>query len=438
MTIFSLPDIFGKANEIREVEHIGRRLKEAMGSKSQDSLEIISRCILFKPSREVLGFTHTSVVHALVTPFLDRLRDPDVSSSTMRKVKECLNRVAVGFSNNPTSKYDEVLPFVYATVAPFVFGEMNTSSKDADLDISDDEVEVPVHVSKSNQAVQSGNNSRTQGNSEEIKSVPVATWTPSILGCVTSQKSAYDMKMNQKKTLHKVSDGAAAPKLTGSSRHMQLKLVKVETLNNPANACAVTFGLTLLHSSLKRSKLNVSDESLCAMSNPYLPLLTHCVSFSSDIQAVVLSLRCLEIFLKMDLPSVPKAANDLGTSILNHLTSSSAASNTQSDIVQACFKTLTLLISHQKFASYDKDAASFSHSTEAFPLTTDQMHALLSLLHSAVREHDHHNATFGLVKAIASKRYVSSEFYDLMDIILKLSVQSQKSAIRLVSEVVTA
>jgi len=145
--------------------------------------------------------------------------------------------------------------------------------------------------------------------------------------------------------------------------------------------------------------------------------------------------------LRADLPSVPESARDLGPSILDHLAASGAASNTQSDIVQGCFKTLTLLISHQKFSSpanqnaimpsFGDDAK--THISETLPLTADQMQALLSLLHSAVREYDHHNSTFGLVKAILSKRYMSSELYDLMDIILKLSVQSQKSTIRLQS-----
>lgn len=422
-----MPDIFGKASEIREIENVGRRLiKEAMGSKSQDSLEIISRSIFFRPSQGITGFTHASVVHALVTPFLDRLRDPDVSSSTIRKVKECLNKIAVGFSMNPTAKYNEVLPFVFATVAPFVHGEKNSSRNiDSDLEISDDQVDDPIQVSKTSANNGIGSYSATQQSKEKIKALPVATWTPSILGSAPNQKSAFHMRKDQKKALHKVSDGAVAPKLTGSSRHTQLKLAKVNTLNNPANACAVTFGLTLLNSTLKRSKLDVSDDELCAMSDPFLPLLAHCVRFSSDVQAVVLSLRCLEVFLRIDLPSVPKSAEDLGASILNHLTTSHAASNTQSDIVQGCFKTLTLLISHPKFASH-------ADHSNALPLNSDQMQALLSLLHSAVREYDHHNATFGLVKAISSKRYVSSEFYDLIDIILKLSVQSQKSAIRLV------
>ena len=126
----------------------------------------------------------------------------------------------------------------------------------------------------------------------------------------------------------------------------------------------------------------------------------------------MLSLRCLGIFLRMDLPSVPQAARDLGPSILDHLTTANAASNTQSDMVQSCFKTLTLLISHPKFSSSsskqqttvacfdDAPSSDIQGSKETLPLTSDQMQALLSLLHSAVREYDHHNSTFGLVKAI--------------------------------------
>lgn len=441
----SLPskDIFGKASEIKEAQHVEKRLiKEAMGSKSQDSIEIISRTILFKPTARVEE--SASAVHALVTPFLERLRDPDVLSSTMRKVKECLNRVAVGFSSNPSAKYDEVLPFVFAAVAPFVHdGVKSTGYEDADLENSDDEAEAPIQVSKSNGSIRANGDSVRKTKTEATNAVAVATWNPSNLGAAANQKSAMKLKTKQKKALHKVTDGDAAPKLTGSSRHSPLKS-RAKTLNNPANACAVSFGLTLLNSSLKRSKLDVSDDKLCAMADPYLPLLTHCVRFSSDNQAVLLSLRSLGVFLRMDLPSVPRAAKELGPSILDHLTTSSAASNTQSDLVQGCFKTLTLLISHQKFSSpttaspNDTKTPMSSDISETLPLSTDQMQALLSLLHSAVREYDHHNSTFGLVKAISSKRYVSSEFYDLMDIILKLSVQSQKSAIRLVRRDITS
>eukprot|EP00985_Skeletonema_marinoi_P017590 scaffold9708_cov130-Skeletonema_marinoi.AAC.3 len=439
-------DIFGKASEIKEVQHVQKRLiKEAMGSKSQDSLEIIARNILFKPSviavsvKETLpGLSHASAVHALITPLLERLRDPEVSPSTIRKVKECLQRITVGLSNNSTANYDELLPFVYATVSPFVYGRMNPNTDEDNLDDSDGEEDAPIQVSKS--GVREASKSKPEDSTTGPSSVAVATWNPSSLGAAESKRAALIAKKKAKHDLHKVIDGVSAPKFTGSSRNSSLQSSSSKTLNMPANACAVNFGLALLNSCLKRSKIDVTNELHCSMADPFLPLLAHCMRYSSDNQAVVLSFKSLGFLLRMDLPSVPQTAKELGPGILDHLSSSGAASNAQNEIVQGCFKSLTLLISHPKFASVmEQDDATYSigDTTEQFvhnetlPLTADQMQGLLSLLHGAVRESEQHNATFGLVKAIAAKRYMSPEFFDLMDIVLKLSVQSQKQAVRL-------
>ena len=168
-------------------------MKEAMGSRSQDSIEIIARIIHFKPSivtatvkKSFPGLTHASAVHALVTPFLERLRDPDVSSSTMKKVRECLNRVAVGFSTNASAKYDEVLPFIYATVAPFVHGKAKPTADDDDLENSDDEGYVPIQVS--------GGGSSKKTKQETGTALAVATWNTSSFGTMKSQSSALEMK----------------------------------------------------------------------------------------------------------------------------------------------------------------------------------------------------------------------------------------------------
>ena len=441
-------DVFGKASEIKEVEHVQKRLvKEAMGSKSQDSLEIISRNIIFRPSiitvsvKETLpGLPHASAVHALVTPLLERLREPDVSPSTIRKVKECLQRITIGLSSNPTANYDELLPFVYGTVSPFVFGRTKSNVDEDNSDDSDGEEEAPIQVSKS--SAKGGPKSKIPHRSNVgLDSVTVATWNPSSIGAVESKRAALLAKKKAKHDLHKVIDGESAPKFTGSSRHSSLQASSSKTLNIPANACAVNFGLSLLNSCLRRSKIDLTNELYCSMADPFLPLLAHCMRYSSDDQAVVLALKTLGYLLRLDLPSVPQTAKELGPGILDHLSAAGAASNTaKNDIVQGCFKTLTLLISHPKFsessvektATVDSTEQLFVHN-EALPLSASQMQGLISLLHGAVRETEQHNATFGLVKAIALKTYMSPEFFDLMDIILKLSVQSQKQAVRLQS-----
>eukprot|EP00804_Cyclotella_cryptica_P001375 CCRYP_014133-RA/>CCRYP_014133-RA protein AED:0.02 eAED:0.02 QI:68/1/1/1/1/1/6/174/3100 len=423
-------DIFGISSEMKEVEHVEKRMiKEAMGSKSQDSLEIISRLIIFKPSMATnVENRNKSAAHVLVSPFIERLMDSEVSPPIIRKVKECLSRIAFGLSNNPSANIHEILPFIYATISPFVLGEERKSSDlDLELENSDDEVETPLEISKSDGTRgDKGREKKTKGTV-----VRVSSWAPSTLGSEENQRSALDSKRHQHRDLHKVRDGITAPKLTGSLRQNPIKNSPARSLNNPAHASALIFGLTMLNSCLKRSKLDVSDEIICSMADPYLHLLLEYVRCSQDNNGVVLSLRCLGSLLQINLPSVSAIAKELSPMILGHLTKWGAASNTQTDIVQGCFKTLTLLFLHPKVSSPEH-----SKSTDAscnLPLTSHQMQALISLLHSAVMESEHHNATFGLVKAICSVKYISYELYDLMEIILKLSVQSQKPSVRLQS-----
>lgn len=424
-------DIFGTSSEMKEVDHVEKRLiKEAMGSKSQDSLEIISKLIMFKPSLASSMDRMNSSAHVIVGSFIHRLSDPEVLPSTIRKVKECLNKIAMGLSNNPSANIKELLPFIYATIAPFILGEVKKSrSPDDDLDNSDEEADVPLQVTKTN-----GSSDRVQKMKAKGVVVKVSTWAPSTLDALENQRSALEMKRTQKRSLHKVTDGVAAPKLTGSSRHNPMKET-AKLLNNPPNAAALIFGLTLLNSCLKRYKLDASDDTVCSMADPYLQLLLRYVQCSKDSNGIVLCLRCLGSLLRINLPSVSKIARELSPVVLEHLSSWGSAANTQTDIVQGCFKTLNLLFLHPQLVSMK--GTPLDEKSSDLPLTTHQMQALISLLKSAVMESDHHNATFGLVKAICVKKYISAEFYDLMDIVLKLSVQSQKPSVRLVRYIFT-
>lgn len=420
-------DIFGSSSEIKETDHVKKRLiKEAMGSKSLDSLEIISKLIFFKSLTATDGDNHSnSSAHVIVDPFIDRLADPGVLPSTIKKVKECLNKVAFGLSTNQSADIKDVLPFIYETIAPFVFGQVKRNVHD-DLDNSDDDdADVPVQVTKTN----CSSNDNMDKKKTKGRPIKVSTWAPSTLDTLENQRSALEMKTAQKRNLHKVTDGAVAPKLTGSSRHIPMKSA-AKVVNNPANASALAFGLTFLNACLKRSKIDESDSTIRSMADSYLHLLVRYVRFSQDSDGIVLSLRCLGYLLRIDLPSVTEIAIELSPIVLEHLTAWGAAANTQTDMVQGCFKTLTLLFLHPNLSTTNHVVS--GENLCNLPLNNHQMKALIFLLKSAVMESDHHNATFGLVKAICVKKHISSEFYDLMEMILKLSVQSQKPSVRLV------
>jgi len=64
---------------------------------------------------------------------------------------------------------------------------------------------------------------------------------------------------------------------------------------------------------------------------------------------------------------------------------------------------------------------------DALPLDADQMQVLISFLQASIVESDQHSPAIGMVKAIMSRRFVSAEFYDLMEAILEQSVRSPNS-----------
>jgi U3 small nucleolar RNA-associated protein 20 len=424
-------DIFGTASEMKEVETSKKRLvKEAGGMKSLGSLEIIGRMILFQPSVMALSPSNHSSVHALVTPFLSRLHDPEVPSSVIGKVKESMNRIIIGITQNSSAISEEVLPFAYATVSPFIFVEAKTPDNDEDIDDSDDEDMKNLEVSKSNSS------QRKVGIKEHSKAVrKVFNWAPSQLKNAKDGASAYEIKIKDKLELRKVQDGANAPKLTGSHRYDSLKS-KGKDLNSPATSCAVSLGLGLLHSHLKKYRSSCDER----MSDPFVRILFQCVKYSKDNTAVLLSLKCLHVLLRLDLPSVPKYRAELAKCILKILSSMSC--NTQNEMVQSGFKTLTLLLGANRSRAIEylenTDTLKLSNGREKEQnereknaiLNKGQMSVLVSILQSALTDAEHHNATFGVIKTITARQFISPEYYDLMETIMKMTVQSQKPTMR--------
>jgi len=422
-------DIFGSASEIKEAEDVRRRLvKEAGGAKSHETLELMSKHVLFRPSLAAEANHATNIesppsaVHAIVSPLLERLRDPEVSTSIIGKAKECLNRVILGLSRNDSVTSEEILTFVYASVSPFILGDAmhdKTVVDDDSLGDSDAEEDTaPLLISSTDKGRQ--RNTRASKEDSEKSATEVVKWHPSATNAPTDEKMALEEKTREKINLRKVLDGANAPKMTGSNRYDAVVSASHSGMNDHAGASAVHFGLGLLHSYMKKSKLNVRDETTLMMADPYVPMLTRCVRDCNDNKVVLLSLKCLGFLLKMDLPSVEVNAEKLGTYVLKLLTESGSVGDTKNEINQNCFRSLTLLLSISR--KNDEDSRS--------PLNEKQMQALVNLLLAALSDSEQNTATFNLIKSIVSRRHVSPEFYDLMEVILKLSVQSQNASVR--------
>jgi len=433
-------DLFGTASEMKEVQDVQKRvIKEAVGVKSYDTLEMICKLINFDPS---LRKSNTSSVHIIVRPILERLRLPDIDRTSIGKLKECLSRIVIGLSHNPTVKEQDVLPFIYSCVSPFILSRTAHDEKELSDYSSDSESE-----DKTKDINISGKIKNPGRNQKQKKSTKVVTWRPSTLKSASDSSEAQSLRKKQKQDLHKVKDGANAPKLTGKSRYGATKMVTCNVLSDPAKSSEVIFGLALLQSCLKRTKIDKRESEVLAMADPFIDILTICVKISKNNEVTLLSLKCLTFLLRWELPSVQKVSARLGSYTVDLLTTSGSSSNTRHEITQGCFKILTFLIKAdtkidgndiKKISSNTDVTEDGKLNMENYLLNEVQMDSLISLLHTTVVDSEHQNATFGLIKAIVSSRYLSAEFYDLLEKILKLSVQSQKDTVRQVRVLVSS
>mmetsp|Transcript_26337 Transcript_26337/g.37753 ORF Transcript_26337/g.37753 Transcript_26337/m.37753 type:complete len:962 (-) Transcript_26337:142-3027(-) len=463
-------DLFGVASEMKEVEYVEKRLvKEAMGSKSVDTLEIVCKHLLFHPSiaaessgKDFVNLPSLSAVHNIVIPLLERLRLPDISSATIGKIRECLTKIVVGLSQNPTVSAVELMPFVHATVAPFLLGsgllsdysEINACSDGESSYAEDsdyDETEEPITVSGTGERgmlLKHTNQTLSREQLQKRRPTDVAQWHPSTLNTPVDSKSARALNAKQNRAMQQVLDGENAPKLTGKARHGLLEKIVAENLNDPSKACGVIFGLSLLHSCLKKSKVNSNDLQTLSMADPFVPMLTHCITTCENNEIVLLSLKLLGHLLYWDLPSMKKYQRKLASNVLKLLALSGGVLSSKHEVTHGCFKALTLLFDKQILYDHRDSQEKTSEevhlnetidlgdqtknptSVVKLPLNQEQMKVLVSMLLLSMTDTEHHNSTFSLIKAIVSRRFLSPEFYDLIEKLLELSVQSLKAGVR--------
>ena len=410
-------DIFGEAQERRDAQgNQVRFVKEAGGAKSANSLELIASMILFRPTQ----ILEASSVHMLVTPLLERIRSPGVSTTVTRRIKECLARIVSGLLRNPSLQNESVIQFVYATLEPFVSKhEIGQVMELMDDDISSDEDDPvkPIHVSGKRKTTLSDGARDVKGH--------VVEWRPSTIKLAKTRKAARRDKEQLELESFKVLDGASAPKLTGSSRMTTATKATSNSVNDTATVCAVVFGLQLLSPMLKN--WNESNSKMDSnVLDRFVPLLTTCVCRCRNTDVVLMALRCLGFLLKTDLPSLARCSKSLATKTLDLITS--AGSN--QEMLQATFKMLTFLISYDRKVGGIIESGDNPLAGKSLPLNDEQLQVLLSFLRESVTSSDHYNAAIALIKSIMSRRYVSVEFYDLMETMLEQSVRSSKSTLR--------
>ncbi|RYH20559.1 hypothetical protein EON65_23095, partial [archaeon] len=118
-----LDDISEEMKEEREVDGVIRStMREQKGSKYTEILEIVGRCLLFRPTYALLHSSNPSSlssVHCVVTPLLTSLSQAE-NNLVYNRVSEGLQRLATGFVKNPSISGSELLIYLHSTLQPYV------------------------------------------------------------------------------------------------------------------------------------------------------------------------------------------------------------------------------------------------------------------------------------------------------------------------------
>ena len=100
------------------------------------------------------------------------------------------------------------------------------------------------------------------------------------------------------------------------------------------------FALGLMHNSVKNSKLHKKDELLLSMLDPFVRLLSECLTFKYE-DVISAAVRCLAPLMRLPLPSLESQADMLKTSLL---VIAQGSITTSSPLMQSCLRLLTVLL----------------------------------------------------------------------------------------------
>eukprot|EP00698_Gefionella_okellyi_P013125 TRINITY_DN3578_c0_g1_i1.p1 TRINITY_DN3578_c0_g1~~TRINITY_DN3578_c0_g1_i1.p1 ORF type:complete len:2700 (+),score=760.97 TRINITY_DN3578_c0_g1_i1:176-8101(+) len=173
---------------------------------------------------------------------------------------------------------------------------------------------------------------------------------------------------------------------------------------------AVEFAVGLLHTWVKHKKFNTDDETITAMLDPFLPRLTDCI-LSKHNQTAIASLKSLSHLIQMKLPSSTKCIANMVRRSFNVI---GQVAVSDSDVVQACFKLLAIVIRDFKWFGF-KDS---------------QMKVLLKFIMMDMSASSKQHTTFALLKGIVGRRVLVAEVYDIMPKLGELLVRSEDTTLR--------
>ncbi|XP_008399503.1 small subunit processome component 20 homolog isoform X2 [Poecilia reticulata] len=178
----------------------------------------------------------------------------------------------------------------------------------------------------------------------------------------------------------------------------------------------VDAGLKLLHLSLKKSKVNSSEASALEMLDPFIQLLLQCLD-SMHVKVITEALVAFTWLLRFPLPAVKQNAQQLTRQLfvlLKDYSKAGAARGENYQLVQNCFKTMTILVKNIK----------------SNKISETQLQVLLGYAEEDIYDQSRQATAFGLLKAILSRKLIVPEMEQVLKKVAKLSVTGSNNMIR--------
>ncbi|XP_064489796.1 small subunit processome component 20 homolog [Ornithodoros turicata] len=178
----------------------------------------------------------------------------------------------------------------------------------------------------------------------------------------------------------------------------------------------VEFGLKILHSLFKQSKLDSSEKKHLEMLDPFVPLLTSLVD-SSHVKVVTISLRCFVRLLQMELPALKDNMPQLARSLFVILHKYAGAGMKQGEnfeLVVLSFKVMTILV----------------REPDMYKTEENQLIVLLGYVETDLYDHTRQSTAFALLKAILAHKLDKPQLHELMEKIAQMSISDEKEHVR--------
>ncbi|CAG8576266.1 3030_t:CDS:10 [Funneliformis caledonium] len=172
----------------------------------------------------------------------------------------------------------------------------------------------------------------------------------------------------------------------------------------------VEFGLTIFLAALKRDKFDMKSEEQLELLAPFVDTVGNAL-YSKHPNVNILALKVMCVFCNLKIKSLDDALPVIVKQIYTLIRTSST---TNSELVQACFKLLTVIIRDRK----------------KFEFKESQLTFLINLIRPDLEEPQRQGTTFSLIRAIISRKFVVPEIYDMMQIVTEIMITSQATPTR--------